>query len=394
MAGPEVILHPPGVAIVGGGFIGPVHVEALRRIGLKVVGVLGSTPERARPFAAKLGIDRIYAGLDELLDDADIDAVHVVSPTPAHFEQARQVLESGRHVVCEKPLATTAAQTRALRDLALSRPGQAAAVNYNVRYYPLCHEMRDRVTRGDVGRVLTITGSYTQDWLLYPDDYNWRVEPDGGTNLRAVADVGTHWMDLARFVTGQRIVSVMADLATFHAERRRPIGPAETFAGPGSPVASRPVAVTTEDHGAVLFRMSDAARGVFHVSQVTAGRKNRLLLEVSGTEGSLVWDSESPDRLWIGRRNEPNLLLARDPALLSPPAAAISHYPGGHVEGLADTFKQLDLAVYRWVKASEGRADPAAPTFPTFEDGHREALVCEAIARSASEGAWVAVADD
>src|SRR3954467_3471197 len=220
MGSPSVAERRPGVALIGGGFIGPVHAEALRRIGVPVVGLLGSSPERARPLAERMGIPRVYADLDELLADESVGAVHVASPNGAHFEQARRALESGRHVVCEKPLATTSAETSALLATAEARPRQASAVNYNVRYYPLCFEMRDRVARGDLGRILSINGSYTQDWLPLPHDYNWRVEPDGGTNLRAVADIGTHWMDLAQFVLARPIRSVLADLATFHPMRK------------------------------------------------------------------------------------------------------------------------------------------------------------------------------
>jgi predicted dehydrogenase len=370
--------------LIGGGFIGPVHAEALRRIGIEVVGLLGSTPDRARPLADRLGIRRVYADLDDLLGDPAVGAVHVTSPNPAHFEQARRVLESGRHVVCEKPLATTSAETSALVALAGAHPRQAAAVNYNVRFYPLCHEMRARVARGDIGRVLSVTGSYTQDWLLYPDDYNWRVEPDGGTNLRAVADIGTHWMDLAQFVVGQPIRAVLAELATFHTERRRPVGPTETFHGPGQG-ASRAVPISTEDYAAILVRIGESARGSFHVSQMTAGRKNRISLEVAGTEGAMAWESESPNRLWIGRRDGPNQSLERDPALLSPTARAVSDYPGGHAEGFPDTFKQLFLAVYNHL----GRGMAGPPPYPTFEDGDREVRLCEAIARSAVRGSWV-----
>jgi predicted dehydrogenase len=387
MGSPHVLVNPPSVALIGGGFIGPVHAEALRRIGVPVVGLLGSSPARARPVADRLGIARVYNDLDELLADPTVGSVHVASPNAAHFEQARRTLESGRHVVCEKPLATTSAQTAALRTLASSRPKQAAAVNYNVRFYPLCQEMRARVTRGDVGQILSVTGSYLQDWLLYPTDYNWRVEPSEGANLRAVADIGTHWMDLAQFVVGHPIEAVMADLATFHLERQRPMGPIETFQGPGLAATSEAVDVTSDDHAAVLLRLAGGVRGAFHVSQVTAGRKNRLVLEVAGTEASMAWDSESPNRLWIGRRNRPSELLERDPSLLTSDAARFSHYPGGHAEGFPDSFKQLYLAIYGWI-ASGGSA---APHFPNFADGDREVRLCEAIAQSAARGGWVDV---
>jgi predicted dehydrogenase len=382
-----------GVALIGGGFIGPVHAEALRRIGVNVVGLLGSSPERARPLADRLGIARVYTDLDDLLGDPEAGAVHIASPNASHFFQAKAALEAGKHVVCEKPLATTSSETGELTALAATRPDLATAVNYNVRFYPLCHELRERVARGDLGRVLSVTGSYTQDWLLKPEDYNWRVEPDGGTNLRAVADIGTHWMDLAQFVVGRPIRSVLADLATFHPRRYRPAGPSETFGGaPSSSLPGgggmRPVNVVTDDHAAVLLRWDDGARGVFHVSQVTAGRKNRIVLEVAGTEGALAWDSDAPNRLWIGRRDAANQLLERDPALLSPAARTISAYPGGHAEGFPDTFKQLFLAVHGAIAAGA----PAPDRYPGFADGDREIHLCEAIARSASESRWIDLA--
>jgi predicted dehydrogenase len=385
MSSPQAIQNPPKAALIGGGFIGPVHAEALRRIGVPVVGLLGSSPDRARATADRLGIARVYADLDELLADTAVGSVHVASPNVFHFDQAKRILESGRHVVCEKPLATTSAETAALCALAARHPRLASAVNYNVRFYALCHEMRDRVAGGDIGRVLSVAGSYTQDWLLYPEDYNWRVEADGGTNLRAVADIGTHWMDLAQFVAGQPIRAVMADLATFHPVRQRAVDQAsETFRNPGDKDRRRPVSVTTDDHAALLLRIGDGVRGSFHVSQVAAGRKNRITLEVAGTEGALAWDSESPNRLWVGRRNAPNQLLERDPALLSRAAGGISDYPGGHAEGFPDTFKQLFRAVYGWIASDASGPCP----FPTFEDGDREVRLCEAVARSAELRNW------
>jgi len=394
MGSPIVIVGAPAAALIGGGFIGPVHVEALRRIGVEVVGLLGSSVERARWTADRLAIPRVYHDLDELLGDSRVGVVHVASPNKHHFEQAKQAMESGRHVICEKPLATSSHETAALRELALSRPAQAAAVNYNVRYYPLCHEIRERVAGGALGHVCSVTGSYVQDWLLYPDDYNWRVEPDGGTDLRAVADIGTHWMDLAQFVLGAPIRALSADLATFHARRYKPVGPSDTFAGSSETTgqrSAREVEITTDDHAAALLRFEGGARGSFHVSQVTAGRKNRLTIEVAATGGAAFWDSESPNRLWLGSRTSPNQVLERDPALLGPAAASKSHYPAGHAEGFPDTFKQLFLDVYAWIVT--GREAGRAPTFPTFADGHHEVCLCEAIASSAANGRWVTVAD-
>jgi predicted dehydrogenase len=378
--------------VIGGGFIGPVHAEALWRIGVDVVGLLGSSPQRAQAAARRLGIPRVYRDLDELLGDARVGVVHVAAPNQYHHEQATRVLESGRHVLCEKPLATSSSQTRDLRALSASRPELAAAVNYNVRYYPLCHEIRERIAGGKLGRVLSVTGSYVQDWLLYPEDYNWRVEPDGQANLRAVADIGTHWMDLAQFLIGKPIQAVSADLATFHSLRYRPPDSADTFGGAGGKHASsgvHAVEITTDDHAAVLFRCEGGVRGSFHVSQVTAGRKNRLTIEIAATEGAIFFDSEAPNQLWLGSRRGPNQVLERDPALLGEPAAAISHYPGGHAEGFPDTFKQLFLDVYGWI--AEGREAGKSPSFPTFVDGDHEIRLCEAIAESAQRGTWVTV---
>ncbi|CAN5914659.1 Gfo/Idh/MocA family oxidoreductase [soil metagenome] len=388
MGAPTILPNPPNVALIGGGFIGPVHAETLRRIGVPIVGLLELTPEIGRRTADRLGIPKVYNDLDHMLNDPDVGSVHIASPNIVHFEQSRRVLESGRHVLCEKPLAVTSKETTELAALSASRPKQAAAVNYNVRFYPLCHEMKARIARGDLGQLLSVTGSYSQDWLLLPTDYNWRVEPDGATNLRAVSDIGTHWMDLAQFVTGRKIERVLADLATFHPERRKPVGGSETFTG--SDAAERPtepVRIVTEDYGAVLMRLTDDVRGVYHVTQCQAGRKNRLSLEVSGTEGSMVWDSEDPNRLWIGRRGRPSELFERDPSIMDPTAAHISHYPGGHAEGFPDAFKQLALSLYGWI--SNGAS--GEPPFPTFADGDREVKLCEAIAKSAGGRGWVEV---
>ncbi len=387
MGAPHVLANPPRVALIGSGFIGPVHAEALRRIGVTVGGLLDITPERARPIAERLGIAKVYATLEELLADPTITAVHIASPNNVHFEHAQHALQAGKHVLCEKPLAISAKETAELVKLARAHPKQAAGVNYNLRFYPLCQEMHARVARGELGRILSVSGSYTQDWLLMEDDYNWRVEPDGHTNLRAVSDIGTHWMDLAQFVTGLHIEGVNADLATFHPERKKPVGGAETFSGPGGKKATESVKITTEDFGAVLLHLNNGAHGVFHVMQMHAGRKNRLYLEVCGTNGSMVWDSESPELLWLGRRGGPNSLLNRDPSLLSPEVSETSHYPGGHAEGFPDAFKQLDLAFYSFIAGG----CQGTPGFPTFADGDREVRICEAIAQSAREKKWVSL---
>jgi predicted dehydrogenase len=380
----------PGSAVVGTGFIGPVHVEALRRLGRPVVGILGSTPEKGRAAAAALAIPRSYDHYEALLADSAVSVVHLASPNRLHFEQCRQALAAGKHVVCEKPLAMTAAETAELVRLAEQAP-VVTAVNYNVRFYPLCLEARQRIAAGQLGAVYHVTGSYVQDWLLYETDFNWRVLPEEGGALRAVADIGTHWLDLVTFVTGLEVEQVCADLRTVLPTRQRPKGSVETFQGKlEGPRATEPVAVGTEDYGSVLLRFRGGASGCLTVSQVTAGRKNCLRYEIAGARSALAWDSERPNELWLGYRDRPNELLLRDPALLSAEARRFANYPGGHNEGFPDTFKQLFRAVYDYIEAGDWQAPRP---FPTFADGHREVALSEAILRSHRERRWVAVAE-
>jgi predicted dehydrogenase len=262
-------------------------------------------------------------------------------------------------------------------------------VAYNIRFYPLCHEAAARVTDGSLGDVLHVTGSYVQDWLLYNTDFNWRVLTEDGGELRAVADIGTHWLDVVQFVTGRKVIAVCADLRTVHATRQRPRGGVETFAGKNaSQRETESVAVTTDDCGAVMLRFDNGANGCLWVSQTTAGRKNCLRFEVAGSRQSFAWNSETPNELWIGHRDTANELMIRDPALLSPHARAVANYPGGHNEGFPDTFKQLFRSFYGYIAVGDFTAPPP---FPTFADGHREVLLCEAVLRSAREGRWVEV---
>jgi predicted dehydrogenase len=378
----------PGVAVVGTGFIGPVHVEALRRLGMAVVGVLGSDPDKSRRAAAALGLDAAYRDLDELLADPRVGSVHVASPNRLHFEQASRALAAGKHVLCEKPLAMTSAESAELVRLAAGKP-LATGVNYNVRFYALCRELADRVRSGTLGEVWHVTGSYAQDWLFHPTDFNWRVRADEGGPLRAVADIGTHWLDLAFAVTGLEVEAVCAELRTVHPRRSAPAGGAQTFTGGGAaPAATESVAVDTEDYGCLLLRFRGGARGCVWVSQVTAGRKNCLRLEVAGSRGSAAWDSTRSDELWLGRRDGPNELLVRDPALLGPLGRGSTSYPGEHAEGFPDSFKHCFRAFYDYIATGDFAAPPP---FPTFADGHRELLLCDAVLRSHREGGLVAV---
>jgi predicted dehydrogenase len=374
-------------AVVGTGFIGPVHVEAVRRLGHRVVGVLGSTADKSRAAAEALGVPTGYAAFADLLADPAVQVVHLASPNRLHFEQCKAAIAAGKHVVCEKPLAMTAAETAELVRLAAAA-NVVTAVNYNVRFYPCVLELRERVKAGALGTVLQVTGSYLQDWLLYDTDFNWRVLAADGGELRAVADIGTHWVDTVCFATGLEVDAVFADLSTVHPVRRRPTGGSETFtASGGGGRAGVPVTVTTEDYGSILLRFKGGAKGSFSVSQVAAGRKNCLRFDVAGSAASAAWDSEEPNTLHFGYRDRPNERLTRDPTLMAGGVRAFADYPGGHAEGFPDTFKMLYRAVYAAILA--GR--PAQPLYATFADGHNEVRLCEAVLRSHREQRWVNV---
>ena len=375
-----------GSAIVGTGFIGPVHIEALRRLGRPIVGVLGSCPAKSEEAAKSLGIERGYASYEELLADAKVRAVHLTSPNHLHYDQCRQALAAGKHVICEKPLALNVRESSELVALAQQK-SLAAAVCYNIRFYPLCLEVREWIASGRLGEIYHITGSYVQDWLLHDTDFNWRVLAEEGGDLRAIADIGTHWLDLVQSMTGLHVTEVCADLKTVWPIRRRPKGPVQTFQA-GASEELIDVEITTEDYGSVLLHFDHGARGCFSVSQVCAGRKNCLRFEIAGSAASLAWNSEQPNELWIGERDRPNELLLRDPALLHAKARVHADYPGGHNEGFPDTFKQLFRSIYDYID----RADFSAPKpFPTFADGHREIGLCQAILQSQRERAWVGV---
>jgi predicted dehydrogenase len=368
--------------VVGTGFIGAVHVEALRRLGVDVVGVVGSSPERARAKA----LAPVLESYEQLLAHERVDVIHLTTPNHLHHAQVKQALEAGKHVVCEKPLAMTSEQSAELVALA-DRSGLVHCTNFNIRFYPQVQQARAVVADGALGAVWNVHGGYLQDWLLLPTDWNWRLEPEKGGALRAVADIGSHWLDLVQFVVSMRIDSLLADLATAIPVRRRPTHEIETFAA-ADDVAREDAEMTTEDLANILLRFEDGTRGSLVVSQVSAGRRNSLRFEVDGSKGALAWDSERNEELWLGHRGKPNELLLRDPALFAPQASARTRLPAGHAEGFAETFKELYRAVYTAVAAG-GPAD--TPDYPTFADGHWENVLGDAVALSNRERRWVEV---
>ncbi len=377
------------IGVVGLGFIGPAHIEGIRRQGVEVHGIAEFNPEMAREKAKELNIPMAYSSYEEMLADPDIDVVHICSPNFLHFPQAKMALQAGKHVVCEKPLTITSAEAKELVELAREKK-LVNVINFNLRFYPVNFEARHLVHQESFGNVFIVQGSYLQDWLLYPTDWNWRLDKDQGGTLRVVADIGSHWIDLVMFITGLKVDEVFADLKTFYPIRKKPMQRVETFSNKDQPAAieyeDKPI--KTEDYASVLFRFSNGARGVLSVSQVSAGRKNQLFYEIDGSESAVSWDSEHPNDLWVGHRNRMNESLIKDPSLMSDEAKSVSSYPGGHAEGFPDTFKQLQKKAYAYILKNDFSVKP---DFPTFMDGYISLVIEEAILKSSQTGTWVKV---
>jgi predicted dehydrogenase len=372
------------IAIFGTGFMGRVHTEAARRLGnVEVVGVAGSTAERARKFANDVGIEHSSADYKDLLALPEVCAVHICTPNSMHFAMAKAAMEAGKHVLCEKPLASTVEEAEAM--IALAKETKLANCTlYNVRAYPQLQNIRRMREAGEFGEIRVVQGTYSQDWLAYDTDWNWRIESGAS---RTFADIGTHWTDLVEHLTGLRITSLSADLQTFLKTRKKPKGSVETFSGKTfQPNEYDEVPINTEDFGGMIFRLGESTRGCMTASQVAMGRKNRLFVEIFGTKMGAAWNAESPDELWIGHRNSPNEIIVKDPSLLRPGSESYADLPGGHSEGYDDTFKQIFRRFYRTV------ADRSAPVeYPTFEDGVRQMHVLGAVLESAKKRAWVDV---
>jgi predicted dehydrogenase len=372
----------PDAAVIGTGFIGTVHIEALRRLGIPVAGILGSMPDRGAARAASLGL-HAYPDLDTLLRDPAVQVVHVTSPNALHYPQVRQILAAGKHVICEKPLALTSEDSAQMVRLAQAS-GKVAAVCYNTRFYPLNQHAQAMVAQGALGDIRLISGRYHQDWLATPNDWNWRLDPGQGGKLRSVGDIGTHWVDLIAFITGHKPTHVMADLSTFITIRQQPTGPVETFATVTGQTTAQPI--TTDDAALILLRFANGARASLTTSQISMGHKNAMSYDIAGSKASAAWNAERPDHLWLGHRDAPNQVLQRDPGLMNRSGAAAAHLPGGHVEGFADTFRALFAAVHADITQGS-----RSPTYASFADGHFEMQVCDAVLKSAASGTWESV---
>jgi predicted dehydrogenase len=380
-----------GMGLVGPGFVGAHHIDAVRRLGfVDVVAVSASTEASARTKADALGVPRAYGSFAALAADPDVDVVHNTTPNYLHVPVIQAALAHGKHVVSDKPLATTAGEARRLLDAA-NKAGVVHAVTFNYRGNPLVQQAREMIAGGELGPVHFIHGAYLQDWLLEATDFSWRLEPEKGGASSAVGDIGSHWCDLVQHVTGQRIVEVLADLTTVVGTRLKPAGAVEAFARSGD-VVREEVQIHSEDLATILLRFDGGAKGSVSVGQVCAGHKNDLWFEVNGRKASVRWEQEQQNDLWIGRRDAANGVLAKDPSLLAPGARAYAHLPGGHQEAWADAFCNVMRDIYGVIAAGARSSDRHPPAFASFEDGYHAACVVDAVLASHRRGAlWTAV---
>ena len=380
-----------GMGLVGPGFVGAHHIDAVRRLGfVDVVAVAASNEASARRKADALGVPKAYGSFEALVADPDIHVVHNTTPNHLHVPVILAALAHGKHVISDKPLAVTAADARMLLDAA-NKAGVVHAVTFNYRGNPLVQHAREMIAAGDLGPVHFIHGAYLQDWLLEDTDFSWRLEPEKGGESSAVGDIGSHWCDLVQHVTGQRIVEVLADLTTVVGTRMKPSASTEAFARTGE-APREAVTIRSEDLATILLRFDGGAKGSVSVGQVCAGHKNGLWFEANGRHASLRWEQERQNELWIGRRGAANEVLAKDPSLLMPGARPYARLPGGHQEGWADAFCNVMRDIYGFIAAGKRPGDPRPPAFATFEDGYHSACIVDAVLESHRRGAaWVRV---
>lgn len=370
------------VGVVGSGFIGSVHVEAVRRLGFGEVVALTETND-AKGKAEALFIPNHFVDYKEMIDTMNLDMIHICTPNHTHHEISTYALKHGVNVICEKPMCRTLEEGQDMVRVA-KETGLINAVNFHNRFYPATYEMKQKIRSGEVGDVWAIHGEYLQDWLFHDTDYNWRIDPKFSGSTRAVADIGSHWIDLAETTTGMKVKAVFADFATFIPVRKKA---AATNAFSNEKFDNyEEVKIESEDHAHILLRFENGMIGNAVISQIVAGRKNRITVNIDGSKESLYWTTDDLNNLWIGHRDSSNETLTKDPALMTKATAAQISYPGGHAEGFPDAFKNNFRAIY---KSIDNKNAPIE--YATFEDGLREMIICEKIFESAKTGKWVSL---
>ena len=379
------------MGLIGPGFISAHHIDAVRRLGdVDVVAVAGSSLQSAERAAAKLKVDRAYGNYLELVADPTVAVVHNTTPSYLHFPVSMAALEAGKHVISDKPLAMTPDECARLRDAAAAA-GVVNAVTFNYRGNSLVQQARVMVAQNDLGPLVFLHGQYLQDWMTDPHVYSWRMDPVKGGVSSALADIGSHWCDLAEHITGLRIVEVLADLATAVPMRYSGGASAEAFSTGKTSGAMQEVQVKGEDIASVLLRFDNGARGCLSVGQVLPGHKNDLQFEANGRAGSIRWRQEQQNELWIGRHDQPNQVMAKDPSLMDDAIRGYAHLPGGHQEGWSDAFHNVIKDAYAWIRA-DGDPEAKRPTVCSFADGYRVSCIIDAMLKShAAGGRWQAV---
>ena len=381
-----------GMGIVGAGFIGPQHINAVRRLGyVDIVAIADMNEALAREKADALHVPKAYGNYEEMLDDPDVHVVHNATPNFLHYPVNAAIIAKGKHVVSDKPLALSADEARKLRDQA-AKAGVCNGVTFSYRGNPMVQQARNMIAQGRIGKPNFVYGHYIQDWLLYDTDYSWRLEVDKGGESSALGDIGSHWCDLVQHVTGLRITHVLGEISTVVPQRKRPRGRREAFAAASANDEFDLIDIKVEDLASVLVRFDNGAKGVFTAGQVCAGHKNDLMFEVCGSEASLRWHQEQQNELWIGHRNKASEILPKDPGLLDPEVRHYAHLPGGHQEAWADAFSNIMSDIYGFIRDGKKATDPHPPAFATFEDGYRANAIVDAILASArAGGVWTKV---
>jgi predicted dehydrogenase len=381
------------VGVIGVGFIGRWHIENLRRLnGIEVTALSNSSQEASEKRAKEWAVPKVYGNWKDLIADPLIEVVHICAPNKFHFEMAKAALNAGKHVLCEKPLTMEIGQAQELVRLAAEKK-RANGVHFNIRFYPLVHQIREMIRYGDLGTLLTISGTYLQDLLVKDTDYNWRMNSEYDGYSRVVSDIGSHWFDAVEFMTGLQIEELCADFATVHKTRKKPLKAIETYSSTVVDTGEyQEVVIKSEDYASILLRFRGGAHGCMTICQTAPGRKNRAYFEFSGSKASAAFNSERPNELWVGRRDGNNEIIMKDPSLLYPEAREITNLPGGHNEAFPDTSKQLFKNYYQYIR-ERGHETEKFPVFPTFKDGLRETFLTDAAMQSARQNQWVSVKD-
>jgi predicted dehydrogenase len=375
-----------GMGLIGPGFIATHHIDAVRRLGfVDVIAIAGSNSAKTAEKAKRLHIDRSYGRYQDLIADPDIEVIHNTTPNYLHFPINMACIEAGKHIVSDKPLAMTSEQGARLRDAA-NAAGIVNAVTFNYRGNSLVQQARLMVAQGDLDKVFFVHGQYLQDWMTDPGVYSWRSDPAQGGLSSALADIGSHWCDLAEHITGSRVTEVLANLTTVVKTRYLGDGSAEAFTHTGK-AQQHPVEVSGEDLASVLLRFDNGATGSLSAGQVLPGHKNGLRIELNGRKASLQWDQERQNELWIGSHDRPNVIMAKDPSLMLPEAAKYAHLPGGHQEGWADAFRNIVGDIYEWISSGQKPV-----TVCTFADAQHVGAIVEAMLKSHEAGGiWQSV---